>query len=122
MSARSNMTMRARVERPGKRSDTSWGTTPKPTFEEQGEIACRVWSRTRRMPDVTDSSKTAIVEDLRAHVPRDADVEEGDQLVDVRNRLGVVLYDGPLAVQFKTRGGGPASAVGYYVLMLARSR
>ena len=117
MSARSNMTMRATVSRDTISTSTSWGGEEKPDFVPVGVVPCRAWSKMRR--DVTDDGKSAVVEDMRAAVPVDANVEEKDQLV-IRDRLGVILFGGPVAVEARARRGGPGSATSHYELMLTR--
>ncbi len=114
MSARSRMTMRAMVER-NTAGDGSWGT-PGVDFTQVGEIDCRVFSK--NIKDVDDSGKSAVVRVPFAHVPVAADVEQGDQLVNVSDRLGVVQFAGPLGVETKAPSPGPASRSPYFELML----
>ncbi len=117
MSARSTMTMRATVSRDFSTDTDSGGHPIAPTFVEVGVIPCRAWSKMRR--DVDDSGKSAVVEDMRARVPADADVEEEDQLT-IHDRLGNLLFGGPVAVETKARGAGPSSVTSHYELMLTR--
>ena len=117
MSARSTMTMRATVTRDVISTSTSWGGEEAPDFVEVGVIPCRAWSKMRR--DVDDSGKSAVVEDMRARVPASADVEEKDQLV-IHDRMGNLLFGGPVAVETKTRRGGPSSVTSHQELMLIR--
>jgi hypothetical protein len=113
------MTMRATVTRDMTSTTSDWGTPDAPSFVEVGVIACRAWSKSRR--DQTDSGKTIVIEDMRAMVPSGADVEEGDQLT-IRNRMGNLIFDGPVAVEAKQRKGGPGSAASYDELMLMRHK
>ena len=117
MSARSTMTMRATVTRDVTSTSTSWGGEAKPDFVEIGIVPCRAWSKMRR--DVDDDGKSAVVEDMRARVPADADVEEKDQLT-IHDRLGNLLFGGPVAVETKARRAGPSSVTSHYELMLIR--
>lgn len=118
MSARSSMTMRAQVQRKAPGATNAWNRPGAPTFGEVGEVACKVWSTRRE--DRDDSGKTIVVEDLRAHVSSSADVLEGDQLTDVRDRLGVLQFTGPLLVETKIRQGGSGSRPSHYLLTLRR--
>lgn len=108
------MTMRAMVER-NTAADGSWGT-PGVDFTQVGEIACRVFSK--RIKDVTDSAKSALVRVPFAHVPVGADVEEGDHLVSVTDRLGFVKFAGPLSVGTKSPAPASGSMTPYFELTL----
>ncbi|KKM12768.1 hypothetical protein LCGC14_1719800 [marine sediment metagenome] len=114
MSARSRMTTRAMVER-NTAGDGKWGT-PGVEFTQVGPIDCRVFSKT--IKDVDDSGKSAVVRVPFAHVPVAADVEQGDQLVNVCDRLGFVQFAGPLSVETKAPAPGPGSRPPYFELML----
>ena len=85
-------------------------------FANVGEIDCRVFSKT--IKDVTDSSKSGVVRVPMAHVPVGADVEKGDQLVSVTDRLGFEQYAGPFGVETKSPAPGPGSRPPHFVLML----
>ncbi len=108
------MTMRATVKR-NTGSDNPYGT-PGVEFTLVGDIACRVFSK--NIKDVDDSGKSAVVRVPMAHVPVGADVEQGDQLVSVRDRRGFVKFAGPLGVETKAPAPGPGSMIPYYELML----
>ena len=108
------MTMRATVER-NTAGDDEHGA-PGVEFTRVGEIDCRVFSKT--IKDVTDGGKSALVRIPMAHVPVAADVETGDQLVSIVDRLGFVQYAGPLSVETKSPAPGPGSRPPYFELML----
>ncbi len=108
------MTMRAMVER-NTGAVGAWGT-PGVEFTQVGEIDCRVFSKS--VKDVDDSGKSAVVRVPFAHVPAAADVEQGDQLVSVKDRLGFVQFAGPFSVETKERAPGPGSRSPYFELML----
>lgn len=118
MSARSSMTMRAAVQRKADGESNSWNRPGAPTFGEVGQIDCKVWSTMRE--DKDDAGKTIVVEDLRAYVPSSADVLEGDQLTNVRDRLGVVQFTGPLLVETIARAGGSGSRPSHRIAVLRR--
>lgn len=109
--------MRAQIERSAPQPATPWGQPGPPVFAPLGTVPCRVWSKTRR--EIRDDGKEAIVEDMRAVMPATVDVQTGDRLT-VQNRLGALLFDGPVAVQTVTRRGSSASAGGNQELMLTR--
>lgn len=111
--------MRATVERSTPQPATPWGQPGPPVFQPLGVTPCRAWSKTRR--EVRSDGLEAIVEDMRAVVPASADVKSGDRLI-VENRLGDVLFDGPVAVQTVARRGSSASSTGHLELMLTRHK
>lgn len=109
--------MRAQVERSAPQPPNPWGQPGPPVFAPLGTVPCRAWSKTRR--EIRSDGVEAIVEDMRAIVPADADVQSGDRLT-VEDRRGAVLFEGPVAVQTVTRRGSSASAGGQQELMLTR--
>lgn len=117
MSGRGAMTMRAQIERSAPQPPTPWGQPGPPVFAPLRTVPCRAWSKSRR--EIRDDGKEAIVEDMRAIVPAAADVQTGDRLT-VTDRLGSILFDGPVAVQTVTRRGSSASSGGHQELMLTR--
>lgn len=117
MSVRATMTMRATVERDSSPGATDWGTPAKLTLVEIGVVPCRAWSTSRRV--ATDSGKVAVVEDMRATVPAGANVLEDDRLV-IRDRSGLLQFDGPVIVEARARKGGSGSRASHYELMLRR--
>lgn len=117
MSARGKMTMRATVSRNTNTAENPRGRPAAPTFGEIGIIPCWAWSVQRR--DADDSSKDAVIEDMRAMVPAAADVKKGDQLV-IRDRSGLLQFEGPVLVLANARKGGSGSRAAFAELMLRR--
>ncbi len=110
--------MRASIERSPTQGDDDWGGPGKPLFAAvSGEIPCRAWSKSR--VEHLDTGKTAIVEDMRAIIPHDADIRRNDRLT-IKDRLGATLFDGAVAVLTKTRRGTTGSNPGHVELMLER--
>lgn len=92
------LTMRARVERPVSPGRDDWGGPLAPVMQLVDEaMACFVWSRMSR--EVIDGSKTALIEDLRIMVGREADLAEGDELAQVTDRAGALLIPGRLRIE-----------------------
>ena len=114
------MTMRARIERPPERAGDDWGSPEPPATggPVTGTVPCLAWTPTERR-EIRDVGKEAVLEDLRAIVPHDADVLAGDRLT-IEDRLGVVLYGGPMAVRTATRRGGGGSSPGHLEMSLTR--
>jgi hypothetical protein len=119
MSARAAMTMRATISRDTESTDNDWGTPATPSFTEVGVIPCRAWSV--RKEDKSDSSKGAFIEQILAMVPKGADVEERDQVTNIRDRSGEVQFAGPLYVATKMRGGSSGSRASHFTLSLMRN-
>ena len=94
--ARMQMTMRAFVERNGTVTSDVYGHPDTPSFSTHATIVCRVWSRSRR--EVNDTKKFALVEEIRCAMPLDADVTEDDRIASIKDRLGVVIWSGPLRI------------------------
>jgi hypothetical protein len=96
--ARQQMTMRAVVQRNTTATSNPYGQPDPPTWVEQpAAIPCRVWSRARR--HVVDVDRDKLVEDVRMIVPLGADLTELDRIARVEDRLGAVLWAGPLALE-----------------------
>ena len=91
------MTMRADVERDTASGDDAYGGPPAPAFTTLATIPCFVYSKQRR--EITDGGKTAMVEDLRALFALGADVQEGDEIASVKDRLGVETLSGRFQIE-----------------------
>lgn len=96
------MTQRAFIERdlaelPTSRRE-SYGGPYSANFKPLGApIPCFMWSTARR--EVTQTTRTAVIEDLRIMFPNGTDVTERDRVAQVTNRKGDVLYAGPYYLQ-----------------------
>ena len=85
------LTMRAQLERDGAQGEDNWGNPLAPAMAPIGApLACFVWSNTAR--EIIDGQKTATVEDLRAMFALSADVRADDEIAQVTDRRGTVLY------------------------------
>ena len=111
------MTMRAVVTRNQTVTNNNWGGPAAPSFDKVATIACRAWTTKRR--DVSDDGKAAVIHDMRALVPKGADVQEGDRL-EITDRMGNVKFGGPVAVETIDPVSGPGSSTSHYELMLTR--
>ncbi len=115
--SRGSMTMRATIQRNAETGTDDWGQDKKAQRSPFPTIPCRAWSKSR--VEAVDVGKRAVVEDLRAIVPFDADVQRDDRLTIV-DRRGATIFDGPVAVLTKTRRGATSSSPGHVELMLER--
>lgn len=92
------LTHRARVERNTASGTDSWGGPAAPVFTVlHNALPCFAFSQSAR--ELVDGAKTAMIEDLRIMIARDADLAEGDELVSITDRLGRVIIPGRLKVE-----------------------
>ncbi len=117
MSQRSTMTMRATVERDTQVATNNWGRPDVPILTVGAVVPCRVWSGKRT--DVDDAGKSAVVEDLRGHFPKGADLLEEDRLT-IRDRRGRLLFGGPIYVEAIAHGTGSGSRAPHRTVGLRR--
>ncbi len=101
MSARLRMTMRAVIERDTATGTDDYGQPVKPAFTALATVPCWAWSKQRR--ERVDGNKSALIEDMRALFPLDADVLAGDEIVNITNRLGTVLIAGRIQIETMQR-------------------
>lgn len=114
------MTMRATVTRNAAAGANAWGNEEKPDYTGSPvavSVPCFVWSKLRRMLD--DSGKQGMMEELRAIVPADANLQESDQL-SIANRRGVTLFGGPLYVEAIAAKHGPSPDKAHLSVSLRR--
>ncbi len=101
MSARQRMTMRAIVERDTSSGTDDYGQPVKPAWTTLATVPCWAWSKQCR--ERVDGNKSALIEDMRALFPLDADVLAGDEIVDITDRLGTVLIAGRIQIETMQR-------------------
>ena len=96
MSARQRMTMRASLSRNATTALNAYNTEDVADFAAESVIPCYAWNQSRafRAPD----DKVVIVEALMALVPKDADINEQDEISQIADRTGTVLFAGTLRV------------------------
>ncbi len=95
--ARTIMTMRATVQRNSTATTDPYGHLEAPDFSTLGNpVPCFAWSKMRR--EVNDDKKFALIEDIRCAMPLDTDVTENDRISQITDRLGAVLFLGPLRI------------------------
>jgi hypothetical protein len=92
------LTMRALVERNVATGTNPHGGPALPDFQQlHAALPCFVYSNSSR--ELADGQKTAMIEDLRAMVSLSADIREGDEIAQVRDRSGTVIIAGRLKVE-----------------------
>lgn len=109
------MRHRAALERNTAVGTDAWNRPDPATFEPLATVPCRAWSRTKRV--AMDDGKDAVIEDIRALFPADADIQTGDSISAITDRRGNTLFAGPLRVQTIT---GRGANVRHREVMLTR--
>jgi len=89
------LTMRAEVRRNASGKGSYGGQKPAGWDIVADAMPCMVWVRTAK--EVVDG-KSAVVESIRGVFRPGADIQRGDQLVEIKNRRGVVVIAGPLYI------------------------
>ncbi len=92
------MTMRAIQKRNTQATADLYGQPdPESLTTVNAALPCYVWSKSTSRTQ--DGDKTATIEEIRAMVPKGTDLQPGDILESVADRLGTVIFAGPLIVQ-----------------------
>jgi hypothetical protein len=89
MSARGRMTMRAVVKRATDEGDDAWGQEAKANQawpEVDPAMPCFAWIARRE--NINDDGVKVYTAEFRAVFPPGADIQEGDQVQEIRNRRG----------------------------------
>lgn len=95
---RTRMIRRAVIERNIASGSDAYGQPIPPLWQVQAAaVPCWIWTRTKRV--AVDALGTMLIEDIRALFPKGADVHEGDRVARFTDRLGVIVWDGPMEVQ-----------------------
>lgn len=90
--------MRAHVQRNQAAGEDPYGNPNPPDWQTlHASLPCRTWFEGERQ--VTDSNKTAAVEDRKVIVPLGTDIEPGDRILTVKDRLGAVVFTGPAKIE-----------------------
>lgn len=98
------LTMRAQVERNQVTGTDAWNQPVAAAFAPIGEpLPCFAWTPDAR--EIRDGDKSAVIEDVRAMFAIGADIAEADEIAEITDRNGTVLFAGRLRVdgpvQFK---------------------
>ncbi len=89
--------MRAVVERDTSSGEDDFGHPVKPDFTAHGTFPCWAWSSSDR--ETVDGNKSALVGSFRAMFPRNADVVAGDEIANITDRRGAVLFAGRFQIE-----------------------
>jgi hypothetical protein len=97
------LTMRAEIERDVASGTDNWGQPNAPDFQPHCTLPCFAYTPNSR--EVFDGDKVASIQDVRIMFALGVDVNEADEIAEIRRPGGEVLFigrfriDGP--VQFK---------------------
>ena len=89
--------MRADVERNTESATDDYGHPATPVFSVIGKFPTWVYSKARR--EITDGDKLTVVEDVKALFSQNADVRQGDEISNIRDRLGQIIMDGRYRIE-----------------------
>ncbi len=90
--------MRCDIERDGAVGTDDWNTDPEEALAPHlADVHCWAWIGTDR--ETVDGDKTVSIEVMRMMVPLRTDVTAKDQIISVKNRLGAILFTGPLRIE-----------------------
>ena len=91
------LTMRAEIERSVSSSKDAWSQPVAPVFEPLVVAPCFAWTPSAR--EVLDGKKVAAIEDVRMLIALSTDVTENDEVVQITNKRGDVLFAGRFRVE-----------------------
>lgn len=103
MGARQKMTMRCTIQRNAGATDDWGGTTPD-WQTHLADVPCYAYiqGRAAGREQVTED-RAVFLEDRRVLMPLDTDVTVAHRILQITDRQGQVLYDGPMTIDAVTR-------------------
>lgn len=90
------MTMRAIVERNAAVARDAYGGPVAPDWQEHATLPCLAHSVSKERHE--DGQKGALQQSYRCAFQRDADLTEADRVAEIQDRLGAVIFAGPLKI------------------------
>ena len=106
--ARSSMTHRADIEHNIASAEDDYGNPVPPNWDTHSTMPCRAYTKVRR--EVVDGDKIVLVEDLKALFSLRSGVSESYRIANIKDRLGNVLFSGPLDIMTIQRRGNHLEA------------
>ena len=91
------LTMRAHVMRNVATGKDGWGQPVAPDYQALGVVPCFAWAKSGS--DIVDGKKVAITQGLRMMFGLAADIVEADQIAQITDRAGTVLFAGRLRIE-----------------------
>lgn len=108
MGARSAMTHRADIQQNTATAVDDYGNPVPPVWETHSTMPCRAYTKVRK--EVVDGDKIVLVEDLKALFSLNSGVSESYRIANITDRLGTVLFSGPLDILTVQRRGNHLEA------------
>lgn len=102
------MTHRADVQNNTASGLDAYGNPVAPTWAALSTLPCRAYTKVRK--EVIDGDKIVLVEDLKALLPLKAAIVESYRIANIKDRLSVVLFAGPLIIRTLQRRGNHIEA------------
>ncbi|MGH7892388.1 MAG: hypothetical protein ACREN0_08975 [Thermodesulfobacteriota bacterium] len=95
--ARSAMSHRANIEQNTASTVDDYGNPVPPVWDTHSTMPCRAYTKVRK--EDVDGDKTVLVEDLKALFSKASGISESYRIANITDRLGVVLFAGPLSIR-----------------------
>lgn len=99
------MTMRVLFTTPGDVGEDEWGGTIPVGDGSEVEAACLAWHPTD-VRQVLDGDKNGVIGAVRMIVPADTDISEVCTVTEITDRIGRVVFAGPMRVTAVTHRTG----------------
>lgn len=135
--------MRATIQRRAGDAADDWDGPPPSDFYDRATVPCRAWSRVRRV--LRPDGGVITIEEMRAILPvfsrsadggwitgwitgwigpsasdkTSTDILQNDR-IEIKDRLGVVLFGGPLVIDSVVRRGGFGSSSSHLEVLAIR--
>lgn len=97
MPTRQAMIMRADIQNNTAVTVDAYGNPVPPVWASLSTVACIAYTKVRK--EVIDGDKIVLVEDLKALFPLASGVIEAHRIANIKDRLGAVLFAGPLQIR-----------------------
>jgi hypothetical protein len=89
--------MRAEIERGVSTGKDAWGQPVAAVFEPLCVLPCFAWTPSAR--EIKDGNKVAAIEDVRMLLPLSGEIDENDEVSQITNKGGDVLFAGRFRVE-----------------------
>ncbi|WP_432769806.1 MAG: hypothetical protein HEQ22_03400 [Sphingopyxis sp.] len=92
------LTMIAKVERNGVTGKDAWNTPLPANFAHHADVPCFAWVPKAGV-DIVDGKKVATQQDVRMMFALGIDLKANDEIAEITDRRGTVLFAGRLRVE-----------------------
>ena len=91
------MTMRATVQKDAATARDAYGGKLPADWQPKATVPCFAWSKVRE--EQIDAERSVVMQHARMMLPLDAAVVETDRVLEVRDRIGALLFAGPFDIR-----------------------